>query len=86
VRVRLVEPDFERLARLGFTEIALYGASAPQITRSLTASYDELERQCDAERAAIIAGLRAELLAAAADAMPRAFATHANIPDHLGMG
>ncbi len=86
VRVRLPELGFSRLAELGLTEIALYGAGAPQVTRRLRAAYDVLESQVDDARGESIRRLRRQLDAASAEALPQAFTAIASDPDRLGLG
>jgi uncharacterized membrane protein len=81
-----VEDGFERLARLGLTEILRYGADAPQVTRTLLAVYDELEQQVSEDRRPLIAELRAQCLAAVDLSMPAPFADQARQPDHDGLG
>jgi uncharacterized membrane protein len=85
-RVRLPELGFARLATLGLTEIALYGAGAPQVNRRLRAAYDVLEAQLDDARREVIRGLRRQLDAAASGALPSAFTEIAAHPDRLGLG
>ncbi len=86
VRVRAREPGFARLATLAFTEISLFGAGSPQVTRRLLAAYDVLEGITSGERRAVVAGLRARTLAAMETAMPAPFADVAAHPDRLGFG
>lgn len=43
MRVGIREPGLDRLAALAYTEIALYGAGAPQVVRCLPAAYNVLE-------------------------------------------
>jgi uncharacterized membrane protein len=86
VRVRLVEDSFERLARLGLTEILRYGADAPQVTRSLLAAYDELQELVTDDRRPFLDELRAQCLDQLDLAMPPPFKTEARQPDRDGMG
>jgi len=86
VRVRLVEDSFERLARLGLTEILRYGADAPQVTRSLLAAYDELESLVTEDRRPLIESLRTQCLDALDLAMPSPFKRESQFPDRDGLG
>lgn len=86
VRVRLVEDGFERLARLGFTEILRYGADDPQVTRCLLAVHDGLEQLVSEDRRALVADLRTECLHVIDELMPPPFVDLARQPDHLGLG
>jgi uncharacterized membrane protein len=85
-RVKLIEDGFERLAVLGFTEIARYGADAPQVVRCLHAIYEELHEQMPPERRLVIDHLGAQLDAAAEESMPRAFRDTSRSADRLGLG
>ncbi len=51
--VRLVyrTPDWEDFVTLAATELRIYGATNPQVTRRLRAMYDQLLRVVPAERA-----------------------------------
>lgn len=84
-RVRIPEPGFERLARLGLTELVVYGAGAPQVTRALAAAYDELAAAASPEHREIVAELRAEFeeSVAATITLPAGFATTADV---MGLG
>jgi uncharacterized membrane protein len=84
-RVLVPEPDFERLARLGLTELLVYGADAPQVTRALAAAYDEIAAVASPDHAAVIAAMRGEYTrtVAATTALPDGFATTA---DAVGLG
>lgn len=86
VRVRAYEPGFARLATLGFSEISLFGAGSPQVTRRLLAAYDVLEGLTDGGRRATMVALRSRTLAAMETAMPGAFGELAREPDRLGFG
>jgi uncharacterized membrane protein len=86
VRVRVPELGFARLAELGFTEIALYGAGAPQVVRRLRAAYDVLEELVGPDRRATVETLRHQLTIAARDAVPPAFTEISSRPDRLGLG
>lgn len=86
VRVRLVEDDFERLARLGFTEILRYGSDSPQVVRALLAAYDDLESMVTPDRVPLVIALRAQCLEASGASMPPAFAELARQPDRQGLG
>lgn len=77
---------FARLAELGFTEIALYGAGAPQVVRRLRAGYDVLEELVGPDRRATVETLRHQLAVAARDAVPPAFTEISSRPDRLGLG
>jgi uncharacterized membrane protein len=61
--VRLVVPvaDWERVFDLAFTEIGLYGAGDPQISRKLMAIFDDLSSCVSGERVAAIDSRRAWL-------------------------
>lgn len=50
VRLVVPVPDWERVFDLAFTEIALYGAGDPQISRKLMAIFDDLSSCVPAER------------------------------------
>jgi len=86
VRVRVAEPTFDRLAELGYTEIALHGAGAPQVVRRLLAAYGVLEGLTEGPRRDAIAALRRRTLAGAEAALPAAFLDPARVPDRLGFG
>jgi uncharacterized membrane protein len=86
VRLRIVQPGFERLARLGLEEIVRYGADSPQVTRSLAAAYDDLERVVLPEREPMIAALREQFMTAVSGSMPQPFLAGATHPDRLGLG
>ncbi len=61
--VRLIVPEtgWDQLVGLAFTEVALYGAAAPQVTRKLTAIFDDLAACVPPERAGAIEVQRAWL-------------------------
>ena len=61
VRVIIPEPDWTRVFDLAFTEIALYGAGDPQISRKLMAIFDDLSACVEGERLAAIESRRAWL-------------------------
>jgi len=87
--VRLPELGLARLAELGFTEIARYGAGAPQVVRRLRAAYDLMEGLVGPDRRGIFRTLHRQLAAAAAaasDAIPAAFTEISSQPDRLGLG
>ncbi len=86
VRVRAPEPGFARLAALGYTEIALFGADSPQVSRRLLAAFGVLEGMTDGARREAVAGLHRRTLAAVEAAMPAAFLEVAREPDRLGFG
>jgi uncharacterized membrane protein len=54
VRLVIPVPDWERVFDLAFTEIGLYGAGDPQISRKLMAIFDDLSSCVPAERIAAI--------------------------------
>jgi uncharacterized membrane protein len=58
VRLVIPEPDWSRVFDLAFTEIALYGAGDPQISRKLMAIFDDLSSTVTAERLAAIESRR----------------------------
>ena len=66
VRLVVPVPGWDRLVALAFTEIAFYGSDAPQISRKLTAIFDDLEecagpdrtRAIDLQRAALREAVR----------------------------
>jgi uncharacterized membrane protein len=58
VRLVIPVPDWSRVFDLAFTEIALYGAGDPQISRKLTAIFDDLSSCVTAERIAAIEARR----------------------------
>ena len=84
--MRAPEPGFARLAALAYTEIALYGADSPQVSRRLLAAYGVLEGLTDGPRREAVADLRRRTLAAVEAAMPAAFLEVAREPDRLGFG
>jgi uncharacterized membrane protein len=61
--VRLVKPlpGWEDCLDLAFTEITVYGATAPQVARRLLAAYATLEAAADPARRAGVTALREEL-------------------------
>jgi uncharacterized membrane protein len=61
VRLVVPVPDWERVFDLAVTEIALYGAGDPQISRKLMAIFDDLSSCVRAERIAAIDARRAWL-------------------------
>ena len=54
VRLVVPVPDWERVFDLAFTEIGLYGAGDPQISRKLMAIFDDLSSCVPADRVAAI--------------------------------
>lgn len=60
-RLIVPEPRWDQLVELAFTEVALYGSTAPQITRKLTAIFDDLTSCVPPERAGAIEAQRAWL-------------------------
>jgi uncharacterized membrane protein len=58
VRLVVPVPDWERVFDLAFTEIALYGAGDPQISRKLMAIFDDLSSCVPAERVPAIESRR----------------------------
>lgn len=85
-RVHLVEDGFERLAELGFTEITLYGADSPQVTRCLRAIFEHLRALSPGERQNTLDRLTRRLDESIAVAMPDAFHDIAGRADPLGLG
>lgn len=86
VRVSAPEPGFTRLAELAYTEISLFGAASPQVTRRLLAAYGVLEGLTDGTRREAVDAIRRRTQAAMDDAMPEAFRDVAARPDRLGFG
>jgi uncharacterized membrane protein len=86
VRVRAPEPGFARLATLAYTEIALFGAGSPQVSRRLLAAFAVLEGMTEGPRREAVADLRRRTEKVVAAAMPAAFADVAHEPDRLGFG
>ena len=58
VRLVIPVPDWSRVFDLAFTEIALYGAGDPQISRKLMAIFDDLSTCVTAERLEAIGSRR----------------------------
>jgi uncharacterized membrane protein len=86
VRLLVHPPSWEELLDLAFVEIAVYGASSPQIARRLLAAYEVLAEAAPAhlrpgidERCSALA----DLVDATTAAAVRASARH---PDRLGLG
>lgn len=86
VRMQGPEPGFERLATLAYTEIALYGAGSPQISRRLLAAYGVLEGLTEGPRRDVIAQLRRRTLATLEESIPAPFHEISGQPDRLGFG
>ena len=86
VRVAAREPSFSRLARLAYTEISLFAAHSPQVSRRLLAAYTVLEGLTEGPRRAAIVDLRRRTLAAVDAQMPPAFLDIAREADRLGFG
>jgi uncharacterized membrane protein len=86
VRVRLVEPSFERLATLGLVEILRYGADAPQVTRALLAVCRELGAIATPERRVFLEQFAERVRATAEAQLPDTFAVLAVEPDRMGFG
>jgi uncharacterized membrane protein len=61
VRLIVPVPGWDRLVELAFTEVALYGSNSPQVTRKLTAIFDDLAACVPPERAEAIDAQRAWL-------------------------
>ncbi len=61
VRLIVPVPGWDRLVELAFTEVALYGSMAPQVTRKLTAIFDDLAARVPPERVPAIDAQRAWL-------------------------
>lgn len=86
VRIKMPALDFDRLARLGLTEIAVYGVGSPQVVRRLHAAYDVLAADLSADRVGVIDDLRRQLDLTVPDALGPAFAPDARASDRLGLG
>lgn len=86
VRVRLMEDDFARLLRLGLVEVMRYGADAPQVTRAVLGSIDELAAMVDPERLPLLEEMREMCRHSITDSMPAPFAELAGQPDRAGLG
>ena len=61
VRLIVPVPGWDRLVELAFTEVALYGSGSPQVTRKLTAIFDDLAACVPPERVGPIEAQRAWL-------------------------
>lgn len=61
VRLIVPVPGWDRLVELAFTEVALFGSGSPQITRKLTAIFDDLASCAPPARTAAIEAQRAWL-------------------------
>jgi uncharacterized membrane protein len=61
VRLIVPVPGWDRLVELAFTEVGLYGSGSPQVTRKLTAIFDDLAALVPPERVAAIEAQRAWL-------------------------
>ena len=61
VRLIVPQPGWDRLVELAFTEPALFGSGSPQVSRKLTAIFDDLEACVPPERFAALEAQRAWL-------------------------
>jgi uncharacterized membrane protein len=61
VRLIVPVPGWDRLVELAFTEVALFGSGSPQITRKLTAIFDDLEARVAPQRVPALEAQRAWL-------------------------
>lgn len=86
VRVSAPEPGFARLATLAYTEISLFGAGSPQVSRRLLAAYGVLAGLTDGARRDAVEDLHRRTLAAVEEAMSPAYLDLARQPDRLGFG
>jgi uncharacterized membrane protein len=85
VRLVMPVPGWDRVFDLAFTEVALYGAGSPQISRKLIAIFEDLSACVPPDREAVIAAHRAWLR----DEAPRRSSLSADqlrAPDVLGLG
>jgi uncharacterized membrane protein len=85
VRVLVPQPDWDRVFELAFTEVVVYGARAPQISRKLVAIFDDLSTRVGSARRVVIEAHRAWL----ADAVsgPAGLPVERSLaPDPLGLG
>jgi len=64
VRLVFPRPTWANITELAFTELRIYGATAPQVTRRLIAVFDELERRLPDHAADDVKRHRALLMAA----------------------
>ncbi len=85
VRLIVPVPGWDRLVELAFTEIALYGSGSPQITRKLTAVFDDLPNCVPPERVGAIDAQRA-WLQEEVGRQPTMPAGRVLRPDPLGLG
>ena len=86
VRLRIRPPSWDELLDLAFVEIAVYGASSPQVARRLLAAYEALVAAAPPHLRPGIEERRStlvDLVDATATAPVRAAARH---PDRLGLG
>jgi len=86
VRVRRHDPTFDDLCELGFAEVIRYGASAPQVTRRLLASFALLEDIASDGHLDVLRALRHTLEDSAAGATLDSFRDASSQPDALGFG
>jgi uncharacterized membrane protein len=86
--VRLVAPvpGWDRFVQLAFTEIGLYGSGSPQVTRKLTAIYDDLSACVTAERVGAIQRQREWLRDGVARTPGGLGGDQVLSPDLLGLG
>jgi uncharacterized membrane protein len=85
-RVRLIDDSFERLTRLGFTEVLYYGRQAPQVTRRLVAAYHELAMLVDGPRREMMTRQLSQLHEVITGAGRGAYADIAAVADPMGLG
>jgi uncharacterized membrane protein len=85
VRLLVPAPGWDRLVELAFTEIALFGVGSPQITRKLTAVYDDLAGCVPPSRTESVETQRAWLRDEVARGAPLP-AERILSPDPLGLG
>ena len=85
VRLIVPVPGWGRLVDLAFTEIGVYGAGAPQISRKLLAVFDDLSAVVGPERRPAIDAQRTWLRSEVVQrqSLP---ADQALAPDPLGLG
>jgi uncharacterized membrane protein len=87
VRLVVTAPTWERMMDLAFTEIATYGAGAPQVSRKLLSVYATLDTVADGDRSAVVARHRAWLVGEVGRLTPDPGARdRALTPDALGLG
>ena len=86
--VRLIhpEPTWAETVDLAFTEIAIYGAPSPAVTRRLAAAYDRLQQSVPVDLRVAVARHRALLEPLASGAMLPEHPMATPIPDPRGPG